>query len=1524
MRCLAAIALVALAPLAHAATLGGRVVQWDGKPVAGALVEIVDVAPGAEPSALPGRELASRALASATTLADGSFAIDAATIPAGLHVLRVTPSSGAPLLLADQRIAFGAAAPPASLRIDLPALVALDGVVLDDRGAPAAGARVGVVAEGVGLLAQLTTTTDERGAIRVAGLPAQATTRAVARLHDEAQGGLSLRLPVSGSTLQGIHLERLVARRGQLVGAGDPPRPLAGVRLLAASSRRREPLSVIAETITDADGRYAIDLPATAILVPWQSGLRAARLAGGRERVVSGAPMTGVVTSSGKPVDGARVMAGIDGPTVTTDATGAFALPASELPSLRVMAPWGEVADVRIEQASSVRVSLAGSRVIAGRVVKPAATPTDPPLPVPSALVRVEVEAAPALLTTTDADGRFSVTVPGRVARVVVVHDDACVVVDAPRDASSDLTLTLAPAAKLTGHVTGASKDVAGALIVASQHDGSSLRTAGATDATGRFTLGGLLPGSQDLIVLAPSFLSANDEKPAGSDATITLERAGSIRVRCVDARGKPVAGAIASAREGIDQMAGPRGRGGMQPPPDAATAASGADGVATIDGLASGCLDVRVTRPTFAPFTKGCVTPAPEGTSVDALMQAGATVRGTVRDPSGAGIGFAVVSSQPDPTTTTADIGRSMRRFTMASPSTTADTLGAYELRDLEPGRVEIVAEAAGFVRADPVPADLEAGQIAELDLVLDAGVAVEGLVVSAKGEPIEGAGVSVQSPGRGAPRPAMVSARGSVQFRMGPAPPSAWSASDGSFRIEGLDPEKEVELRATLGDDASEPRVVTPGGDSVRLVIVAKGRIEGQVLGAESAGQVEVDCVGAPEGHGRATAEADGRFAVGGLPAGTYSCAATAGTEAEGRVDGLVVKDGETTPATIRLGPRTLLDVVVRADATGEPIANASVNPMDGSGEARTDAEGRTRVALPPLESAPRLRVTADGYEQSWKDVPEPRPAVLEVRLSRALTVRGRVVDAQGRPAAGARVDFSERLRGGGEETGTDGAFSLDMRGRVGHATLSASRERDGAIEKGSLEIDVPAEGLDGVVIALAPIAKASILVQAQDGDAPAVRASVAVIHATSPFLRDVMPAVQVAMGLDGRMAMGVTDEEGTFSAEGLLPGEFAILAGRQGEDTIRRVGSATLAAGEQATAVVRLLGGWTITGHVVRGGAPAEGTMVLARSAGGASFAPPLVMVPAGAGGAFSLGPLPDSTTSVIVEAAAADGYRPLASAPASPGGPPLVLDISGASLTGLVMSAGQPLAGVEVQAVADDVAGRDEARTGPDGRFTIADLRASTPYHVQASREGLAPAGASATTPASGTLDVGTLELSPQELRGTARAESGERISWFTLTLVRADGTWLPTLHVDVAADGSWHEPAPATEPLRYRAAVDGFGAVLGATTPASPLDVVFPAAAELELTVLAPDGHPAVGAAVNLVSWNGSPPDGQLIPRYLPSANRMARTDEAGRVVLAPLTAGAYVLEVKRDDLGLAHVAATLSPGDHRSLTATLE
>jgi protocatechuate 3,4-dioxygenase beta subunit len=222
-------------------------------------------------------------------------------------------------------------------------------------------------------------------------------------------------------------------------------------------------------------------------------------------------------------------------------------------------------------------------------------------------------------------------------------------------------------------------------------------------------------------------------------------------------------------------------------------------------------------------------------------------------------------------------------------------------------------------------------------------------------------------------------------------------------------------------------------------------------------------------PDEVGRFPVDASGRFHVWNVPADVrfeLRLGFGPGPADSSIGDGLALSDGQELELSFRLEPGTCIVGRV-TDRDGRPVAGAKLTVVpagidwthpDTRIRARTDADGRYVVVNARSERVPVLKVVVDAIEQGYileeTAFPTPTGGVFEVDLTlrKGLRIAGRVVDAKGRPVAGADVYLWEHYR---DPEVTD---RLEVRGHV--KTDAEGRFEDDAFRPGSYRIVVRGE--------------------------------------------------------------------------------------------------------------------------------------------------------------------------------------------------------------------------------------------------------------------------------------------------------------------------------------------------------------------------------------------------------------------------------------------------------------------------------
>jgi len=384
---------------------------------------------------------------------------------------------------------------------------------------------------------------------------------------------------------------------------------------------------------------------------------------------------------------------------------------------------------------------------------------------------------------------------------------------------------------------------------------------------------------------------------------------------------------------------------------------------------------------------------------------------------------------------------------------------------------------------------------------------------------------------------------------------------------------------------------------------------------------------------------------------------------------------------------------------DPWGEPLADARVSARSmgrrgggGSVEAKTDALGRFELSVPA--GGALLLAEAEGLapsEAEWMRLPagEARELVLQVR--QPTTLRGRVLTADGSPAAGASVSVSE-----GRGPGARGEPVLaDDEGRfefleLGEGLYRVTAALDGYVSESQDSVPVSLEQGGEVDFALAAAGRIVGSLRKPDG---------------TP-----LAGAHVFPQLSGRGARGVrTDDEGQFQLEGLPEGELELFVrsedyGHTARETV------VVQAGASIALDVVVREGPKIKG-VLRDseGEPLADLVVRARSEEGEVRREGKT----DADGRYTVANLYPGRYTVSVSA----GRRRagLIERELDVGEVDLVLDLvvpSGGTLQGRVVGPdGAPIAEASVYAIVEEDY-RGQAQTDAEGVFALADLPADT--------------------------------------------------------------------------------------------------------------------------------------------------------------------------------------------------------------------
>ena len=1001
------------------------------------------------------------------------------------------------------------AAPPArkAPKAPPPPVTSLDVTVTDPAGKPVAGALVmALPAQGAyrpfgGLAMEKirSTLTGAEGRAKLESLPPGPWN---VRVHARgfvpqsrrrvASGPLAVRLEKGGS-ISGVVRE---ARTG---------RPVSGARVSVPAS-----LPVTGgwdeeasrnETTTDAEGRFRLDgIGRTgAYLVARAPGFDQGRREVRQGETVElflfpGATLAGTVRDDeGRPVKGAEVRAESDRsriapPTERTDARGDFLMPGLRPGEYTVVAREGGrapgVAAVVVEPEAEARVEILLSEggFVTGRVVDPDGRPL-------AGRLRLEVVDEQRLATSASeriaadarADGTFALgpLPPGALGIAVAAPRHATRRVEATttRRGTTDLgDVVLETGLAIRGRVRDREGSGLGGASVRARLRRPGERSLGeaTSEADGEYVVAGLRPGAYSLTAALPGYATASATASAGGDPVdLVMEAGGEIAGRVVDAAGQPAEDATLDAEWAGGAEAAPGG--------GASGSAEEGDGRFVLRDLAAGRYVVKARAPGKGEASiSGVRVVAGRRTEIGTLRLAGGgIVRGTVVDVDGRGVPGTTVVAERDLEMQTGDL------------LDETGSSGAFEIRGVPAGRASVMASHPAYASPKPVVVEVDPEkEPTPVRIVLLEGARVEGRATHRDGRPFATGRVWFSSlePGQ--------EGEGHVEARVRP---------DGSFAIDHVRAGRtriqllaasapgalsgvgshEVVLRdgetATVDfslRDVVVAGTVTRGGQPAPGVRVSMMSLEGFLVTLYSglAARALVDASGPP--FLVATTREDGRYELLVFTPGRarVNLDSVAGDQRYPDRD-VEVPDVDRFELNLEIAETQVAGTVVDKDG-GEPVADASVRIQRSS--ARTGPDGRFSIAVEPGEwqlsaSAPGRKLTVLPLNVGPAGLSD-----LRVEMERGLELRGRVVDAGGRPVPNLQVVAADAARGLAEGVYTlaDGSFRMESLDEEPY-TLVTGGDLVGWAVRGGVT-----PGGDPVTLALRPGGRVAVRVLGADG--------------------------------------------------------------------------------------------------------------------------------------------------------------------------------------------------------------------------------------------------------------------------------------------------------------------------------------------------------------------------------------------------------------------------------------------------------
>lgn len=545
------------------------------------------------------------------------------------------------------------------------------------------------------------------------------------------------------------------------------------------------------------------------------------------------------------------------------------------------------------------------------------------------------------------------------------------------------------------------------------------------TDSAGEYEITGLAPGKYSVVARGSGFrqhvqprVEVEEKQPA--DVSFMLAEGFSIEGLVLDPSGRPVPDAKVTSSAGglfLGDMGISLSLGGSGSKTGAVETTTDSRGRFRLEGLGSGNQNLTAVHKDWAPGSQKDV--ASGSKDVEITLPRGGSIAGRVIGPNGEPIKGAEVSPF---------------RFLRASttPSIT-DAEGRFLLSGLRAGRRPLTAQADGF------PSVTErfmvvAGEAVEVEIVLEAGVQVTGVIVDPDGATVAGASVSFTPAGHGLAHMALPNPL------TGGSNAETKTDEEGRFQVSGLKADTEYEghvehprfMNTTIESFISEQnldlgtvvldvgaelrgRVTNSDGEPVvgaKVALVDAEMDPGMRMifnlgGAAAGGSTDSD-----------TTTEDGFFTISGVASGAYELSVKATGYGPYRGESFDVSESQQLDALDVVLDRGLEVSGRVADVAGNPVAGAKITvsrfrPEMTRSETTSKADGSFLIRG-LAEGQYSVRATADGFSNVSQSRIEAGTRDLQLVFQRKGSVSGVVVDvATGNPVEEFSISVKAKRR-------------------------------------------------------------------------------------------------------------------------------------------------------------------------------------------------------------------------------------------------------------------------------------------------------------------------------------------------------------------------------------------------------------------------------------------------------------------------------------------------------------------------------
>jgi len=553
---------------------------------------------------------------------------------------------------------------------------------------------------------------------------------------------------------------------------------------------------------------------------------------------------------------------------------------------------------------------------------------------------------------------------------------------------------------------------------------------------------------------------------------------------------------------------------------------------------------------------------------------------------------------------------------------------------------------------------------------------------------------------------------------------------------------------------------------------------RIAGHVLsdGAPVAGatvrlglQVTSDLV---EPLAELTSTPDGAFDFGPQPAARFTVSAQA--EAHSPATFAVANADPRAKAdqlVVVLGPCRWRMHGTVSDASGGGISKAHLS-IDGLAGADSDATGQYSLCLSPREGnfdTPQaiVRVEADGYGTTTQRVILASALRQDFVMVPEAVLVGRVVTADDRPVAGARVlaepdaiEGPHHVASNWSESDADGHFRIS------------------GLAPGKFQLSATARSVGSSVPLLAIARATTTSKELRIVLVPLARVIGRVVMNGAPVAGAQVVAARPGPGPQPRGPSAASQADGTFTLDGVPFGTIAFSAAPFAVSTPKTLDIKRAQIDGVVLDVSKLA---TLRGHVLRKGKPVSGAEVQF-----VPQAPPAMIVKSDADGTFVLEGLPAGDANVValsVQSKAFATPRPVHLAAGEDRTEDIELDLAGEVLGTVVDAGGKTVAGVYVRMDLADGTDHCEAMTDDSGDFDCSML-AGGEYSPKVAPT---PSAGQELAPAEGDKLATITVPKDGAVTGVRLAIKNEQLS-IRGTVVDDTGAAVPDVHVEAIGHG----------------------------------------------------------------------------------------------------------------------------------------